>query len=266
MYFDSHTHLNSEQLFADYEYFLKKFEENGGKGLMNVAVDMDRALKAVEIQKNNNTSLQLFSSIGYHPSLVANENIYPYQFENILNEMEQFYNKNIKYIYAIGECGIDVHYSSKSETLSSQKKFFMMQCELAQKLDLPVIIHSRDDFESTYDIIKNFPKLKIYFHCWGYGANEINVLQENFENIWIGYTGNITFPKAENIRESFLATEKQNILIETDAPYLTPHPYRGKINDSSYIKYIYEYTANLIDYDLDNYIDIIEDNFFALYG
>ncbi len=266
MYFDSHTHLNSEQLFDSYQEYLAEFELIWWKWLVNIAVDLDRAAKAVKIQKNNNSSVRLLSTVWFHPSLVANEDIHPSEFEKLIDLAQKFYKDNKEYIYAIWECGIDTHYASWEQFLPEQKKFFQMQCELAQDLDLPVVIHSRDDFESTFDVIKDFPDLKIYFHCWGYWPQEVAILQENFQNLWIWYTWNITFPKAENIRESFLETKEQNILMETDAPYLAPQPVRWKMNKPAYVSHIYQYCADMIDYDLDNYKNIIEDNFFSLYN
>lgn len=101
-----------------------------------------------------------------------------------------------------------------------------MQCELAKELQLPIVIHSRDDFESTFDVIKDFKGEKIYFHCFGYGAEEVKKLQEYFPCIRFGFCGNITYPKAQPLRDAFVACKRNNIVLETDAPWLSPQPVR----------------------------------------
>ncbi len=252
MYFDSHTHLNSEQLFSNSEKYLESFESMWGKALVNVAVDLDRAKKALQISKNNNTSLKVLSTIGFHPWLIWNNDICSNNFDFLINQAEDFLKENKEYTYAIWECGIDTHYDNW-KSLEDQKSFFDMQCTLAEKYNLPIVIHSRDDFYSTLEVLKKYPNLKIYFHCWWYWKKEVNILQESFKNVWIGYTWNITFPKADNIRESLLSTNKQNILMETDAPYLAPQVHRGQMNMPEYVKYIYEYSSELLSMNLEDY-------------
>lgn len=101
-----------------------------------------------------------------------------------------------------------------------------MQCELAKEFQLPIVIHSRDDFESTFDVIKDFKEEKIYFHCFGYSAEEIRKLQEYFPHIRFGFCGNISYPKAQSLRDALLACDVNNIVLETDAPWLSPQAVR----------------------------------------
>jgi TatD DNase family protein len=136
---------------------------------------------------------------------------------------------------------------------------------LAKEFWLPIVIHSRDDFDTTMEVLENFKELKIYFHCRWYGPKEIEKVQNNFNNIWIGFCGNITYPKAQNIRDSLLACDIDNILVETDAPYLSPQNLRGETNSPANIMYTYKFISNEIKLDIDYLISKIENNFKKLY-
>lgn len=128
-------------------------------------------------------------------------------------------------IVAVGECGIDTHYDGDPH-IELQKKLFRAQCALAQELHLPIVIHSRNDFESTREVIRDFKEEKIYFHCFGYGPEEVKKLQEYFPQIRFGFCGNITYPKAELLRDAFRACDVKNVVFETDAPRLSPQKVR----------------------------------------
>lgn len=101
-----------------------------------------------------------------------------------------------------------------------------MQCDLARENQLPIVIHSRDAFQETFDILKNYSDLKIYFHCRSYNKEALEILLSTFPKIWIGYNGILTYPKSHENRESLLATPLNNIVLETDAPYLAPQGFR----------------------------------------
>lgn len=265
MYIDAHTHLNSEKLFENYDKYIEEFEYIGWKDMVNVAIDIDRAQKALDIQKNNKTTVNLYSSVWFHPSLVGMGDIQDLDFDDLIKKAEKFIFENRQYISFFGECGIDTHYDWW-KSLDSQKKFFRMQCEVARFYNLPLIVHSRDDFDNTFDVLKDFPDLKIYFHCWWYWPDQVDRLQEYFENVWIWFTWNVTFPKAEQVRQSFLKTKKENLLMETDAPYLAPQKMRWKLNKPSYVVYTYDYCAKLLDMDLEDFKTTVKSNFDSLLG
>lgn len=260
MYFDAHTHLNDDKLYWNYLSYLKNFEKTKWFGLVNVAVDLIRASRSIQIQKNNDTKVKLFSTAWYHPSMVAMKEVNLSNLDDYITKLDIFINENRKYIIALWECWIDTHYDSWY-SLDLQKIFFNKQCDLAKKYKLPLIIHSRDDFFSTVEVLSDYKDLKIYFHCWGYWENEVKHLHNNFPNIWIWYTWNISYPKAENIRSSFLATNDTSILMETDAPYLAPQVYRWQVNEPKFVKEIYEYCIELWWYEEGKYISLIEKNF-----
>lgn len=269
-YFDFHTHLNDPKLYDNWRNLFSEFVSFWGKWLVNVGVDKNRNNRSILISKEvkqtyKDKNLYVFSSIWYHPSEICFWKIKRKDFINIINDLKETYYQNKDVVVAIWECWIDTHYPNWKETLKLQKEFFDLQCSLAQQLNLPIIIHSRNDFYSTFDVIKNYKNLKIYFHCWWYWTEEAKKLLNYFPNIWIGFAWNITYNKSNNIRESLKVIPLDNFVIETDAPYLTPQKVRWKLNKPIYVKYNYDFIANYLEIDLDKLIDKMEKNFKNLY-
>jgi len=145
--------------------------------------------------------------------------------EELIHALKEQYLSHKSLVYAIGECGTDAHYDG-GQTIAFQQKVFDFQCKLARKYQLPIVVHSRDDFEGSLEVLKNYPDLKIYFHCWGYGPREIEILQKLFPKLRIGFCGNVSYKKAENLRESLAVVQSSSLLLETDAPYLSPQIVR----------------------------------------
>ncbi len=168
-------------------------------------------------------------------------------------------------VVAIGECGIDLHYVNTPENLTLQKDLFQQQLDLARALELPVVIHSRDAFDETLEILKEYPDLKIYFHCWGYSPEKIKKLFTVFPKLWIGFTGNVSYPKAQEIRDSLAVVPRERLLMETDAPYLSPQKVRGKTNQPVYIQYVYQFIAEQLMISEKQLAQQIEKNFRAFY-
>jgi TatD DNase family protein len=140
------------------------------------------------------------------------------QFQQLL----EIYRRESDIIVAIGECGIDMHYEHSHARVLMQQMVLRRQCELAQKLDLPVVIHSRDGYQETIDVLTEFPDLVYYFHCFGYGVREVEELLELFTCVYFGFDGNSTYPKASHLREACQIVPLERLLLETDSPYLAP--------------------------------------------
>lgn len=168
-------------------------------------------------------------------------------------------------VVAIGECGIDLHYDQEGKTLELQRQVFTAQCELARELDLPLVIHSREAFKETFEILKHYMDLKIYFHCWGYTERELQLLLPIFPRLFVGFCGNISYPKAEDLRRSLKALPIERILIETDAPYLAPQGFRGQLNSPQRVKELGSFIAELLEMEEGVLWRQIEQNFFSLY-
>lgn len=216
--------------------------------MVNVWVDHERNTRAIEIAiqaKSLFNQWRVKATVWYHPSEVCFGKIQNTQdIQAALQSLRDLYIQNKEHIVAIGEWWIDTHYDGDPH-IHVQKELFAQQCDLAQELDLPIVIHSRDDFTSTRDVIKNYKNQKIYFHCRWYGPQELQKLQEYFPKFRVWFCGNITYPKAQNLRDSLTIADKDNVVLETDAPYLTPQKIRGKTNTPAYVQHIYEYVTAL---------------------
>ena len=262
---DAHTHLNAPDLFLERQKHINDFEKIGGTKLVNVWADHEYNRNWLIISKTNHSNCLVNCTIGFHPYEIVIGNINENNIKKEIDTLKSMYLANKEYIIAIWEIGIDSHYNWDTN-LVLQKQLFKMQCELAKELNLPVIIHSRDDFDSTMEVLENFRELKIYFHCRWYGPEEVKNLQNyKLKDYWIWFSGNVSYPKANNIRESLMICDIEKILIETDAPYLSPQKIRSKINAPVNIKYIYDFVSNTLKIDLHILKNQIEKNFDKLY-
>ena len=248
---DAHTHLNHPDLFSNREKYLESFTQEWGLWLVNIWANTEyneNALTIAKQAKSKFAKLWIKASIGIHPCDVRNTS------QDIQTEylkLQKQLVENREHIVAIGECGIDLYYPEVSSYLTLQQEIFKMQCDLARENQLPIVIHSRDAFQETFDILKNYSDLKIYFHCWSYNKEELEILLSTFPKIWIGYNGILTYPKSHENRECLLATPLNNIVLETDAPYLAPQGFRGKINHPELIKVVGKYASEILNIEED---------------
>jgi len=174
--------------------------------------------------------------------------------------------KNREHVVAIGECGIDLYYPEGTEDFVLQQGIFRMQCELARELDLPIVIHSRNAFKETFEILQAFTDLKVYFHCWSYSQEELKTLLDTFPKLWIGYNGILTYPKSQDIKICLQSTPIEQIVLETDAPYLAPQGFRGKTNHPDLIKVVAKYASEILNIKEDTFRKQIENNTKSLYN
>ncbi len=266
MYYDSHTHLNDEILYPEWKKYLLSFVKQWGEWLVNIGVNYDWNIKAIQIAKDSkDINCIVKSSIWYHPIEVIDQNISQKDFEQAMNDLKKLYNKNKEFIVGIGETGIDMHYEKSPWTEDEQKELFALHCDLAQELDLPVIVHSRDWFEETFDVLKNYKNLKIYLHCRGYWPEELKKIDKTLRNYFIWFAGNLTYPKALELKESLKIVDLNKLVLETDAPYLAPQKKRGTTNEPIFIKYIYDYVGELLTPSPENLQNQLKINFKSLY-
>ncbi len=268
MYIDSHTHLNSPKLFVDWQKHILDFENIWWKMIINAWSDDEYNENWLIIAKKYNWNSLIKMTAWFHPYEIVSDIINNENMDEKMEELKIKYFENMenrKHIVAVWECWIDVSYDWWRECIILQQKLLKAHCELAREFNLPLVIHSRDDFDSTVDVIKDYKDLKIYFHCRWYGPKEIEILQNNFENIWIWFCANISYPKAQNIRDSLAVVGINNILLETDAPYLPPQEFRGKTNYPIYVKHIYNFVAEQLQIEESKLIETIEINANRLY-
>ena len=261
---DSHTHLNSWTLFLEWEKHISDFENAWWNRLVNAWSDWEYNENGITICNEYKWKSYIKCTIGLHPLEVVEWKITNENVDDELIKLENMYVENKDHVVAIWEIWIDVHYDWEPN-LELQKELFDKQMKLARKYNLPVVIHSRDDFESTYEILENYKDLKIYIHCRWYWPQEIAKVQNNFPNLWIGFCGNVTYPSAQNLRDSLKMVDLDKLLIETDAPYLPVKQFRGQKNTPAMITHLYDFISDFLWIERLELEKVVEENFDNLY-
>lgn len=264
MIIDAHTHLNTNQLFWDYKKYLTNFEKIWWKIVVNAWANNEYNEKWIQMAKESIKdfpNLIIKTAIWRHPcDIPHNES----DFLPLLDELQKLYKENKDYIVAIWECGIDLHFTD-NPPLKTQQSALKKQAELAKKLNLPLMIHSRDGFHETMEVLRDFSDLKIYFHARWYGPDELEECEKMFPNLRIGCTNVIEYPSAKKIRESIKHIKTAKLIAETDAPFLPPQTMRGQQNEPAYITYVYEKLCEILNVNIHNLYKIIEKNTNSLY-
>ena len=204
--------------------------------------------------------------VSTHDDCWATAGIHPHNADSYSEattaKLREFVLKNNKFV-AIGECGLDYHWTK--ENIEYQHKLFRMQCELAIKMNLPVIVHSRDADQDTFDIIKSYKgKLKGVMHCYS-GSYEL--AKEYIKlGFYISLGGPVTFKNAKEPKRIAENIDLSRLLIETDCPYLAPTPFRGQRNESSYVKYVCDMIASIRGVEPSYIEKITEENAIKLFN
>jgi TatD DNase family protein len=245
---DFHAHLDDEKILPFLDEIIKRAKDAGVNLIVSPSVNLDSALKIIEISKKFENVLPM---IGIHPSEIENFN------DKNLYQLEDFIKK--EKIIGIGEIGLDYTYKTDK---NKQKEIFEKQLQLAEKYKLPVVLHIRETFNDIFEILKNFKVVPIWHSCTG-NLEEV----EKFLEIggFISFSGIITFKNASRLREIVKIIPLERIFLETDSPYLTPEPYRGKINEPAYIKFVYQKVSEIKNIEIEKISNIIRNNFENLF-
>ncbi len=231
MLFDSHAHLNDVALIERTEDILANAIENKVEKILCVGFDKDSSLLAVELA---NQYESIYAAIGIHPS-EAN------QFEIDLDWMKEYLG-NPK-VVAVGEIGLD-YYWDKSK-IEEQKQLFQRQMELAGKYHLPVIIHMRDATNDTFEMLREYMDKEAsgVMHCY---SSSKEAMQQFLDlGMYISLAGPVTFKNARVPKEVAEVVPLEKLLVETDSPYLSPVPYRGKTNEPKNVFYVAQEIARI---------------------
>ena len=246
MYFDTHVHLNSER-YENVEKVIADAIENGVSKMVVVGYDLETSRKAVEIASNFDF---IYAAVGIHPSEVKTANL------SDLEAIERMISGSK--VVAIGEIGLDYHWDKDNKEY--QKRFFVEQIKLANKYNLPIIIHSRDAAQDTFEVLKENKKYyeKGIMHCYSYSYE----MAEKFIGLGfkIAFGGALTFLNSKENKEVVEKLDLEHLVVETDAPYLTPHPYRGQINEPKHIHLVVEEIARIKNVEKENVAKITHDN------
>ena len=250
MYFDTHCHLNSEQLYENRDEFIKHALDNQVEMMVVVGYDLESSKKAVEIAKEHSF---IYAAVGIGPNDCLNTTTQDLQIiDEYLNEPK---------VVALGEIGLDYYWDENPER-DIQKKVFREQMKLAEELNLPVVIHDRDAHADTLEIMKEFPKVIGTVHCF---SGSLEFAKECVKlGYYIGITGVVTFKNARKICEVVEGIPLDRLLVETDCPYMAPVPNRGKRNKSDYIRYIIEKIAEIKEISSKEVNLAVNDNFYRL--
>ena len=231
MIFDTHAHYDDEAFDADRDELMTSLPENGVGLVVDPGCDLPSSRMTVELAARHP---HVYAAVGIHP-----ENCHDYAPSQI-EELRQL-AKSPK-VVAIGEIGLD-YYWAENPPRELQHQCLRDQLALAAELNLPVIIHDRDAHADTLAIVKEFPTLTGVFHCF---AGSAEMAKELLKLGWyLGFNGAVTFKNARKAPEVIAIAPLNRILLETDAPYLTPVPHRGERNDSTYIPYVSQVIAQI---------------------
>lgn len=240
--FDTHCHYNLEPLYSNWQELWQEAQKKELKKALVVGVDFESCHKSLEISEKEKN---IYSSLGLHPLEVLKID----RVETIWNKFIKIFFSNFKLnqkIKALGETGLDYFQlrnltkKNKEVNIIKQKKLFINHLQLNNKLNLPLIIHVRDNDNFAHfeilTMIKRYSNLKspFIFHCLS--GNQKFIKQALNFNCYFGVDGNITYKNANNLRELIQYIPKNKLLLETDAPFLPPEPFRGKINEPKMIK------------------------------
>ena len=236
MYFDTHCHLNSEQLYENRDEFIKHALDNQVEMMVVVGYDLESSKKAVEIAKEHSF---IYAAVGIGPNDCLDTTTQDLQIiDEYLNEPK---------VVALGEIGLDYYWDDVPS--DKQKEIFQQQVDLAKKHQKPIIIHCRDAYEDTYEVLKRNGHPGI-MHCYS-GSVE---MAKRFIDLgfYISLAGPVTFKNARVPKDVAEKIGLEHLLIETDCPYLTPHPYRGTLNEPTNVVYIAQEIAKLKNMEIES--------------
>ncbi len=247
MFTDTHCHLYKEY-YEDVSKILLNAKEASITRFIVAGCDNKSNKEVLELTKKNPS---IYGALGIHP-----ENVQDFKSEDLTFLEKALQNKKV---IAIGEIGLDYHYGKEDK--ERQQKLFESQLCLAEKYHLPVVIHSRDATQDTVDILKKYPLVKGVIHSFS-GSLEVAKIYIKM-GYKLGINGVVTF-RNSHLKE-LLPYIKNDIILETDSPYLTPHPYRGTRNEPKYVKNIAEFVSEYLNISIEELSEITNKNILSLF-
>jgi TatD DNase family protein len=241
MFFDSHCHLTSDELSADFKGVLQRAQAAQVTGFLNIGDTLKSSRAACEqAEFAAKQGFDAWATAGVHPQHALEWN------DNSLDELRELSQQ--PRVRAIGEIGLDFVYDETHPVYPGaprvvQENVLRQQLQLAQELNLPVVLHNREADDDLPRIMADFPGLQGVFHCFG---SPLEVARRVLDlGFYLGFTGLVTFKNAQSVRDVAQFCPLDRLLIETDAPYLAPVPFRGKTNEPSYLPRVAAMIAEL---------------------
>lgn len=250
MLFDTHAHLNDPAFDEDRDELICGLGEKGIDFVMNVGCCLESSRDCTAMAEKYPF---IYASVGSHPDSAG----------EVCEELMETYLQMSKHpkVKAIGEIGLDYYYEGFDRQI--QIRAFEMQLELARQVDLPVIVHERDAHGDGMDVVRKFPEVTGVFHCYS-GAAEMARQLVNM-GWYIGFTGVLTFKNARKAVETAASIPLERIVLETDCPYMSPEPFRGRRNDPGRLIHMAEKLAEIRGLPVEEIIEITTENAKRLY-
>lgn len=246
--FDTHCHLNAENFNDDVEGYLARAKQNGVNYFAVIAWDLASSKRALALAEQHDG---VFAVVGIHPSDCFNA-----KSEDLL-ELEPLlaHPKTV----ALGEIGLDYYWHKQTSEHDIQKEWFIRQIEMANKYDKPIVVHNRDATQETLDLLKKHRvKQGGIMHCFSSSSEMANEFIKL--GFYIGLGGPVTFKNAKEPKRVAREIPLNRLVIETDSPYLAPHPNRGKQNESSYLPLIFEEVVKIREIEAETLQEILLEN------
>lgn len=230
MLIDTHVHLNSDTLYQDLENVINRALDNDVKEMIVVGFDTVTNARAIEIAEK-------------YPFIYATVGLHPTEAKDVVEEDFILLREQLKHpkVVGVGECGLDFYWDK--DHVEDQIDVFRKQIDLSKEYNKPLVIHMRDASEATYNVLKEYQDLKGVMHCYSGSAEMAPRFLEL--GMYISLGGPVTFKNGHKPKQVATTIDKDYLLVETDSPYLSPHPFRGKTNEPSRVKLVAEEIARL---------------------
>jgi TatD DNase family protein len=247
MYIDTHAHLWFDHFKDDLSDVILKARAAGVESIINIGCNAESSMKSLELAREHDG---FYAAIGLHPYDAEDFS------EDLMKDWEGLYAENSDKIVAIGETGLD-YFRSKVDP-EVQKRSFRGQLQLAGKLNLPVVVHNRDADEDCLTILKEFPEVKAVFHCFG---SDLSFAEKVWKNgYFTSFTAIVTYKKNDELREVIASAPIDQIMVETDCPYLPPEGKRGERNEPAFLLATIKQIAESRGMSIEGIADVLEKN------
>ena len=247
--FDTHCHIHSQEFDANRDELLQALQKNSIQAIL-VGTSIEDSKKAVELASQYSF---LYAAIGVHP----------HEYDKIdINAIRKDLNMLLQTnpIIAVGETGFDFYYHKSEEVREQQEVLFRVHIDLALAFSKPLIIHTRDSFEETFQVLSEYQDLTIILHCFTGTSDWVYKFNTLSHRIYFSFSGIITFNNAVSIQETVKIVPENQLLVETDAPYLAPVPHRGQQNTPLFLLYTINKIAELRQIDIQKLTEILDYN------
>ena len=247
---DTHTHIYDKQFENDFDDVMKRIEDEL-EGIVSIGFDLESSLKSIELA---NRYSFVNAVIGVHPVDIKKYN------DKVEKELERLALTEKK-VVAIGEIGLDYHWMEDPKDV--QIAGFRKQMELAERVKKPVVIHTREALQDTLDVLKDYKNVGGILHCY---PGSLEAAKPFLDRYYLGIGGTLTFKNNKKTKELVKNLPLEKIVLETDCPYLTPVPFRGKRNEPIYTKYVAEEVARIKEISVEEVIRVTTENAKKIYG